>query len=217
MSEAATIESRASGAARLRRASGWARANLFSSIGNTLVTLALALLALRLFAGFVDWAIIRAVWVAPNMRACQAANGGDGACWAFIREKWRFILFGRYPYEEQWRAALTAAILFLVTGLSFVPRFWRRELVYLWIAGVTASLVLMFGGVLGLPFVATDVWSGLPLTMILALFSMILGFPLAVLLALGGGRICRRSRSSASSPSSSCAACRSSPCSTWLR
>jgi len=163
----------------------WVRANLFSSITNSIVTLVLFYIVARLVYGFIDWAIIKAVWTAPNMRACMAASGGEGACWAFIREKWRFILFGRYPFDEQWRSALTAIILFLLTGLSFIPRFWRRELVYVWVVGVTLSVLLMFGGVFGLPFVATDLWSGLPLTLILSLFSMIFAFPLAVLLALG--------------------------------
>ena len=76
-------------------------------------------------------------------------------------------------------------ILFGLTGLSFMPRMWRRELIYIWVVGTTVAFVLMFGGVLGLRYVPTDLWSGLPLTLILALFSMIAGFPLAVLLALG--------------------------------
>jgi general L-amino acid transport system permease protein len=39
-------------------------------------------------------------------------------------------------------------------------------------------------------YVPSDLWSGLPLTLILSLLSMILGFPLAVLLALGRRRTC---------------------------
>src|SRR5580658_468438 len=168
---------------KLRPALAWTRINLFSSVTNTLTTLIVLYVLYRLLAGLLDWLVIDAVWDAPNMRACHAA--GSGACWAFIREKWRFILFGRYPFEEQWRPALATILLFALTGLSFVPNLWRRELVYVWIAGVVVSLVLMFGGVPGLARVPTDLWSGLPLTLILALFSMILGFPLAVLLALG--------------------------------
>jgi general L-amino acid transport system permease protein len=161
----------------------WIRANLFSSIGNSVTTLILLYLLYRLLSAALGWLVFDAVWDAPNMRGCQAA--GSGACWAFIREKWRFIIFGRYPFEEQWRAALVTVILFGLTGLSFIPRMWRRELIYIWVVGTIAAFVLMFGGVLGLRYVPTDLWSGLPLTLILALFSMIAGFPLAVLLALG--------------------------------
>jgi general L-amino acid transport system permease protein len=165
------------------RVAAWMRANLFSSIGNSLTTLVILYALYRVVGAALDWLVFDAVWDAPNMRACHAA--GSGACWAFIREKWRFILFGRYPFEEQWRAGVVTVILFALTGLSFVPRLWRRELIYVWVVGIAVSGVLMFGGVLGLSHVATDLWSGLPLTLILALFSMILAFPLAVLLALG--------------------------------
>ncbi|MGB8843015.1 MAG: amino acid ABC transporter permease [Aliidongia sp.] len=175
----------ATGAAarRLPPALAWMRANLFSSIGNSITTIVIGYLLYRLIGAAFDWLILDAVWDAPNMRVCHAA--GTGACWAFIREKWRFILFGRYPFDQQWRPAVATIILFALTGLSFVPTFWRRELLLVWVAGITVSLGLMFGGVFGLDYVATDLWSGLPLTLILALFSMILAFPLAVLLALG--------------------------------
>ncbi len=161
----------------------WIRANLFSSIGNSITTLILLYLIYRLLSVALGWLVFDAVWDAPNMRGCQAA--GSGACWAFIREKWRFIIFGRYPYEEQWRAALVTALLFGLTGLSFIPRMWRRELIYLWLVVTALAFWLMFGDGLVLRRVPTDLWSGLPLTLILALFSMIAGFPLAVLLALG--------------------------------
>jgi general L-amino acid transport system permease protein len=161
----------------------WLRANLFSSIGNTITTLIILYVLYRLIGSALNWLVFDAVWDAPNMRSCRAA--GSGACWAFIREKWRFIIFGRYPFEAQWRPGLATVILFALTGLSFVPLLWRRELLYLWVVGIAAALLLMFGGVFGLDYVPTDLWSGLPLTLILALFSMILAFPLAVLLALG--------------------------------
>jgi len=45
--------------------------------------------------------------------------------------------------------------------------------------------VLMWGGVLGLPFVAEDQWGGLPITLILATFGLAFAFPLSVLVALG--------------------------------
>ncbi|GGF13407.1 ABC transporter permease [Aliidongia dinghuensis] len=161
----------------------WLKANLFNSVGNSIITIVLAVLLFWILKGLVQWGIIDAVWSAPNMRACQAA--GTGACWAFVGEKWRFILFGRYPFELQWRPALVTLMLFAITGASFVPKLWRRETAYAWVAVLAVSTVLMYGGILGLEYVPSDLWSGLPLTLILSLLSMILGFPLAVLLALG--------------------------------
>ncbi len=44
---------------------------------------------------------------------------------------------------------------------------------------------LMRGGFAGLRYVETDLWSGLPLTILLASLSMVMAFPIAVLIALG--------------------------------
>jgi general L-amino acid transport system permease protein len=161
----------------------WLRGNLFNSVLNSVITVLLFGLLLWLGGGLLHWLVLDAVWDAPDMRSCHAA--GTGACWAFIREKWRFILFGRYPFEAQWRPAIVCVLLIGLTGASFVPTLWRRELAYAWGAGVVIAGVLMFGGIAGLDYVPTDLWSGLPLTLILSLASMVLAFPLAVLLALG--------------------------------
>ncbi len=159
------------------------RTNLFNSVSNTIVSLIALYILYLIIPPIMNWAIFDAVWSAQNMRACRSA--GTGACWAFIGEKWRFILFGRYTYDEQWREALVTLILLAMTGASFSPSLWRRELLYAWAVSIILSGILMFGGVFGLPYVSTDLWSGLPLTVILSLFSMIAAFPLAIMLALG--------------------------------
>ena len=69
--------------------------------------------------------------------------------------------------------------------VSAMRRFWRKELVLVWIATLAAVGVLMWGGVLGLPLVTEDCWGGLPITLILATFGAAFSFPLAVLVALG--------------------------------
>src|ERR1700760_388303 len=108
----------------------WLRANLFSSIPSTIVTLILLALAAKLIFSLAQWGIWNAVWTEPagNSVACRAARG-LGACWAVIPEKFRFILFGTFPYDEQWRPALATAIFIALFYLSTRPRWWRRELV----------------------------------------------------------------------------------------
>ncbi len=144
---------------------------------------------------FLDWGVVHAVWTVPD-----GANGqpdtsvcremkGVGACWALIGEKYRFMLFGRYTYEEQWRPGLVNLLFIGLYVVSAMRRFWRKELVIIWVATLTLIGVLMWGGVAGLTFVPQDQWGGLPLTLILATFGLTLGFPLAVAVALG-----RRSR-----------------------
>ena len=127
------------------------------------------------------WAFIDAVW-RPDPAACRAAHG---ACWGFVAEKYRLILFGTYSYEEQWRPAIATALLL---GLWFASAFrstWKPWLAIAWVAGLGAIGVLMRGGVLGLPYVENERWGGLILTLLLTTFGLALAFPLSILLALG--------------------------------
>src|ERR1700682_5157702 len=93
---------------------GWTRTHLFGSWWSTAVALVLVYFLIRWGIGLFTWAVGNAVWTVP-----QGANGPDptacrqlqgaGACWAMIGDKYRFMLFGRYPYLEQWRPALCVA------------------------------------------------------------------------------------------------------------
>jgi general L-amino acid transport system permease protein len=173
-------------AGKRRSPFGWARANLFSSWWSSIITLLLAYLLIKAAVGFLNWGVLNAVWITPgdDSQACRALQG-TGACWAVVREKYRFILFGTYPYEEQWRAALAVLVfiaLFIVSGLR---RFWRKELILIWLGALTLIAVLMWGGVFGLRYVEQERWGGLPVTLILATFGLAVGFPLGVLVALG--------------------------------
>ncbi|WP_158924049.1 amino acid ABC transporter permease [Acidisphaera sp. S103] len=169
----------------------WLRTNLFGSTWSTAVTLALGYVIVRVVFGLFEWGIVHAVWHVPygptgipDTTVCQKA-AGIGACWAVLADKYRLILFGRYPYDEQWRQAIVVLLfigLYIVSGMR---RFWRKELVLIWIATLTAVGILMWGGVFGLQLVTEDYWGGLPITLILATFGAAFSFPLAVLIALG--------------------------------
>ena len=160
---------------------GWLRTNLFSSVFNSVLTLlAIALLAV-VIPPVIRWALIDAIWGAPNGQACH----GGGACWAFIGEKMRFILFGRYPVDQQWRPTAVVVIFLAMIAATCIRALWGRRLAVVWFVGLSAVFLLMAGGVPGLRPVETALWSGLPLTLILAVVGMMLGFPLGVLLALG--------------------------------
>src|SRR6185437_3019144 len=160
----------------------WARSRLFAGPLNSLLTIAVLFLLARGLAAFVDWAVVRASLTAANARQCEAAGG---ACWAFIIDWLRFILFGRYPYAEQWRPALVLAIFVALLLVSFARLLPARMLAAVWIIGLAVVLLLMHGGVFGMPVVETEFWNGLPLTLILAVGGLGAGFPLALLLALG--------------------------------
>src|SRR5664279_2596579 len=169
---------------------GWLRANLFPSIPSTVISLLQIFLLAKASVSLVQWGLWNAIWIAPEGQsgACRAIRG-LGACWAVIPEKFRFILFGTYPFDQQWRpalATLTFIVLFLVSSRR---NWWRKELVLVWAAALAVIGVLMWGGVFGLSFVSQDRWGGLPVTLILATFGLAFGFPLGILVALG-----RRSR-----------------------
>lgn len=164
----------------------WARANLFNSPLNAALTLAIAYVFLRFFWPFLRWATIDSTWNAANDRACQAAGG---ACWAFLREWGRFLLFGRFPYAEQWRPAVVLVLFVAMLITSASRRVGGRGLLTMWGGGLVVIFALMWGGFPGMPYVETDLWNGLPLNLILALGGVGFSFPVAILVALG-----RRSR-----------------------
>jgi len=135
---------------------------------------------------FVNWAAVHAIWSVPpdaGSSLCRAARG-QGACWAVVTGRLRFILLGVYPIDQQWRPALVCLLFIALYAASAVRAWWPR-LIVVWIAGPVAALVLLRGGLFGLPVVSTDVWGGLPLTFILSTVGFASAIPFGVALALG--------------------------------
>jgi general L-amino acid transport system permease protein len=165
----------------------WLRANLFATIPSTTITLLLVLVLGKGLVSLVQWGWLNAVWSVPdgnNTSACRAVRG-IGACWAVIPEKLRFILFGTYPFQQQWRPALAVLIFIALFVVSSRRWAWRKELALVWAGALALIGLLMWGGIPGLPFVSQDRWGGLPVTLILATFGLAFGFPLGILVALG--------------------------------
>ena len=159
----------------------WAQ-DLFGSPWRLAFTLAVLALAAWALAHLLPWGLLNASF-APSADACRARQ--DGACWGVVAEKWRPILFGRYPYAEQWRAACAGGLLAAMTLASAWPCLWRWWLAPLWVAVLAAAFVLMGGGVVGLSRVPTGQWGGLPLTILLAVLGVAMAFPIGLGLALG--------------------------------
>ena len=162
---------------------GWLRENLFSSPLNSVLTLISFGLIVLVVPPLVRWGILNAVWTG-GLERCKAVQG-TGACWIFIAEKYRLILFGLYPFEEQWRPLLMTVVLVALLAASMNRAFWRPWLGLAWLLGYLAMGILMWGGIFGLAFEDTDKWGGLPLTLILSVNAIAFSFPLAIALALG--------------------------------
>jgi general L-amino acid transport system permease protein len=159
----------------------WIRANFFAGWTSSIFTVLLVLLLFKTLPPFIDWAFLDAIW-RPDSKACRA---GEGACWGFIGEKHRFILFGTYPYELHWRPAIATLLLVGLWVFSAIRVFWRWWLALVWFFGLTVIGILMWGGVFGMPYVENERWGGLILTLLLTTFGLAIAFPLSILLALG--------------------------------
>ena len=162
---------------------GWLRRNLFATPVSAFATVLLGAFVVRAAARTFRWAIGGAVFRADEV-ACRALDH-RAACWGFVAEKHRLILFGRYPYAEQWRPLVATALVVAMLAATAFPRLWRRWVVSAWALVLAAFLLLMGGGALGLSRVDPGEWGGLPLTVLLTIVAMTASIPLGVLLALG--------------------------------
>ncbi len=79
----------------------WLRNNLFNTWYNALLTIAVIWTLLEIIPRLLSWLVVQAHGFDAPVQECRADYGG--ACWAFISEKLRFIIFGTFPYDEQWR------------------------------------------------------------------------------------------------------------------
>jgi general L-amino acid transport system permease protein len=160
---------------------GWVRANLFSSVFNSFLTVVTVYFLWKIIPGVIRWAFIDSSWTTTGA-GCREAGG---ACWSVVTENLRFIIFGFFPYDWQWRPLLAMIILFALLFVSRNRRYWNKWLGYSWIIGLFVMGLLLKGGLFGLPPVESTKWSGLPLTLLLSVFGLTAAYPLGVLLALG--------------------------------
>jgi general L-amino acid transport system permease protein len=160
---------------------------MFSDRRNAAGTFVLGGSLLYLVVWFANWAVINAVWTLPpeSTSALCRAMRGDGACWAVIYERFRFILFGAYPFHAHWRPALACALFVGLYGISTRRAWWTRRLLFAWMVLPAGAILLLAGGVPCLDHVPSEQWGGLPLTLVLSTVGFAAAFPLAIVLALG--------------------------------
>lgn len=154
---------------------------LFSSPLNLVLSVLVIGIAVLVLPPLIQWAVLDASVLPATPESCQTSQG---ACWSFIVAKHSQILFGIYPVDQRWRPALTCVGLLALLIFSVRPEAWRPRLALYWLAMLLTAQVLMGGGVFGLTPVATAMWGGLPVTLILTVVAIGGGFPLAVILAL---------------------------------
>jgi general L-amino acid transport system permease protein len=160
---------------------GWIRTNLFKGWLNSILTLITIYFLCITVPPLIRWALIDSLWLSSGAE-CQQI---DGACWSIIPANIRFITFGFFPYEQQWRPFVAMGLLVALLFYSRNRNHWKRHLVYAWILGLFLMGLLMKGGIFGLTAVESAQWGGLPLTLLLSVFGLTAAYPLGVVLALG--------------------------------
>ncbi len=157
---------------------GWLRKNLFGNWYNALLTVILAVIAMLLARGAVEWVFTQARW-------------------EVITTNLRLFMIGQYPITAAWRAWVCVALLALLIGLSW--GMWGRGqragaiafgtlpfILALITTDQTARTALLVTGLVGLVGYALSRWLGDRLRRI-SLIAWVAYFPIVILLISGFG------------------------------
>ncbi len=155
---------------------GWMRKNLFSSVGNSITTILVVAFIVWILSWFVDWALLQATFQAESGKDCAKSHG---ACWALIGEKYRYIFFGSFPYEQHWRPLFAIITMIAMLLLSSDRRMWNWRLAIIWTVGSFITFVLMFG----------EIFIPVTLIFVLALIAGLAGYLIRRKVAESGERI----------------------------
>ncbi|MDC9720495.1 MAG: amino acid ABC transporter permease [Gammaproteobacteria bacterium] len=160
----------------------WLKVNLFSSPINSIVTLVAMYLLYLSLPSAISWLFIDATYVGETRKDCAP----EGACMAFIGERFNLFVYGFYPAELRWRINL-AAILLVVAGAAVL---WdkmpaRKHMIKFAMVYPLIGAWLLSGGFFGLEHVGTHLFGGLMLTLTIGVTGIVFSLPLGILLALG--------------------------------
>ena len=108
----------------------WMRENLFSSVTNSILTLAALYTIYSILSGSMPW-ILGGIWQAPSLQACREILAGDSAgCFAVLTERWHQLIFGfKYPQEAYWRPTLAFVLLIVAVAPVLFANLPRRLLI----------------------------------------------------------------------------------------
>lgn len=162
----------------------WLRNNLFSSIGNTVLTMVTVLFLAWLLPFLYDFLIGKAVF-SGTMDDCRAP--GAGACWYYIGQRASFMTYGFYPIDQYWRpnTVFFLGLALIIPLLMPKAPYKLFNLIAFFVIYPVIAVILLVGGVFGIPYVPTEMWGGLMLTLVLSVVGVVGSFPIGILLALG--------------------------------
>ena len=152
---------------------GWLRNNLFSTPGNTLLTLASIAILFWTLPPLLRWGLFDATWLGNSRGICDSAakNGATGACWVFVKVRLEVFLYGFYPQSERWRVNFTCIVLALAILPILAPTLLGevKKQLALYLAA-TAAIFAFYGFIpaaflacyLFTPFVLERLFQGKP-------------------------------------------------------
>ncbi len=134
----------------------WIMNNLFSTIGNTVMTLIGIYILYSILPPLVKFVFIDGVWVGSDRNVCASVqqnggiqpNGWFGGCWAYVGAYMGQFIYGRYPSEELWRVNLTGILFFgsLIPLLMPSAPFKLANIVFTVLIFPIIAIVLLTGG-----------------------------------------------------------------------
>ncbi|WP_211293219.1 amino acid ABC transporter permease [Brunnivagina elsteri] len=149
----------------------WVQKNLFNNWYNSILTIVCSWLLISSIKGILSWVFTQAQWSVINVNL-------------------QLFLVGRFPQQLHGRLWLSLVIILSLSGLTWgtfiqrLPQLINSFLPLAW--GLSFPIILwLIGGGFGLEKVDTNLWNGLLLTLVMAVISIIISFPLGILLALG--------------------------------
>ncbi len=176
--------------------SQWLKDSLYTGPFGALTTLALGILIVFAIRGLLSWAVFGAEFRSDPEAVSILRADTPGAIWGVVLGNIRLFAVGQYPLEAIWRIWASLGVVLVLAALSsFAWGFGsplkavRKALVWAWLGSMVVIYFLLRGlpGADTGPFmgVGTNVWGGLLLTLVLSVVSIVISFPIGVLLALG--------------------------------
>ena len=193
----------------------WLGKNLFSTWYNTLLTIICLLLIIWMGLGIWNWTVNQAQWqvIQVNLHLFLVGRYPSSQYWRIgnvlvIASSLTALSWGVFTAQEKFNifyVIFTAFILGVssvftpvginlwgIAGLVFASvwlgkKFPQIIAPWLSLAWILSFLVILWliGGGLNLQSVRSNLWNGLLLTLLMAAVSIVLSFPIGVLLALG--------------------------------
>ncbi len=121
---------------------GWIRTNLFKGWLNSISDLITIYFLWITVPPLIRWALIDSLWL-----SIRGGMPADRWCLlVVITANIRFITFGFFPYEQQWRPFVAMGLLVALLFYSRNRNHWKKQLVYAWILGLFLMGLLMKGG-----------------------------------------------------------------------